>query len=72
MLPHKDSVSIGMALFALLPEEKSPPDTPLSEKPEEARFFAGMDAMADKLASDIITRINVHADPEIGEITLDT
>lgn len=28
--------------------------------------------MADKLASEIINKIKVHADPEIGEITLDT
>ena len=28
--------------------------------------------MADKLASEIISKIKVHADPEIGEITLDT
>jgi nodulation protein F len=29
-------------------------------------------AMADKLAEDIISKVKAHADPEIGEIGLDT
>lgn len=29
-------------------------------------------AMADDLANDIISKVKAHADPEIGEITLDT
>jgi nodulation protein F len=31
-----------------------------------------MDAMADKLADEIIEKIKAHADPERGEITLET
>lgn len=32
----------------------------------------GKDAMADKLAEDIIARVRAHADPEIGQIGPDT
>jgi nodulation protein F len=33
---------------------------------------SGKGAMADKLAEEIISKIKVHSDPEIGEIGLDT